>query len=193
MAAPVNPYTDFGPWGECTIDGQQVPGIISSINGAERPEEWNVQRPTIASNAITVWRGTKLAENIHIVTDLYNADQYTQYVRIRDLLRPRIGSRPPTRRIENATLAFSNITRIGCRNVAPPKWDKGRGVWVGNIYLIQYSPPRIADIGAAKAPKPDVDPDAALIAQNQALLNTAKSLGAPSQRITGAFSASIGG
>ncbi len=175
-AAPVNPYVDHGPWGTVAIGGLVVPGVVRSINGAERPEEWSVQRPTIASNAITVWRGTKLAEAIKITTDLPLETDYPKYVAVRDRLRPKIGRRPPTHAIVNAHVNFSDITRVSCRNISAPQWDRGRGVWFGVITVIQYAPPRRVNIGAAKAPKAERDPDADLKAQIKQLTAVAKKL-----------------
>ncbi len=61
----LNPYRDPTPWGTVRIGGLAIPGTILSIDGAERPEEWDVQKPTEKSGATTVWKGTKVADAIN--------------------------------------------------------------------------------------------------------------------------------
>src|SRR5262245_24279216 len=115
----LNPYTSFKEWGNITIGGVLIPGIVLSIDGHEKPEEWVIQKGIEVSHAVVVWRGTKLAESIKIVTNLYNQAEFDKYYDVRTVLRPKLGQKPPSLSIVNAAINFSGITRISCRNVGP--------------------------------------------------------------------------
>ncbi len=149
----LNPYIDAGPWGRVEISGMPLPGIIQSIDGADKPEDWSVQKGTAKSNATTVWKGTKLAESIKIMTALTNAEAFAQYYDIRNLLRPKIGVKPPSLLISSPVLNFSGITRIAIKNILPPKWVSGAGYWTGEIELIEFNPEKPANTGPAGGAK----------------------------------------
>lgn len=147
--AELNPYRDPGPWGTVIIGGARVPGVVESIDGANRPEEWQVQKPTEKSGATTVWKGTNIATSIKIVTALPDAKSVDDYYALRRVLRPKQGEKPPSHSITNAAINFSEITVIACRDILPPKWERNGGYWKGEIDLIDFSPPKPAKTGAA--------------------------------------------
>lgn len=153
MADP-NPYVDSGPWGTAELGGLLLPGLILSIDGADRPEEWDVQKPTEKSGGATVWKGTKLADSIKIALALYDEAEFEGYNQLRRVLRPEPGQKPPTHTIVNGIINFNEITRVSLRNIAAPKWEKSGGYWKGEITLIDFSPPKPANTGAAGPAKP---------------------------------------
>ena len=92
----LNPYDSYKEWGKVTVGGILIPGIILSIDGHEKPEEWIIQKGMEVSHAYTIWRGTKLAESIKIVTNLYNRAEFNKYHDLKTVLRPKLGSKPPS-------------------------------------------------------------------------------------------------
>lgn len=153
----VNPYIDSGPWGTVEISGLLLPGTVLSIDGADRPEEWDVQKPTEKSGGATVWKGTKIADGIKIAIALPDKEAFDGYVQTRDRLRPEPGQKPPTHTIVNGVINFNGITRVSLKNIAAPKWERSGGYWKGEITLIDFLPPKDANTGAAGPAKPGGD------------------------------------
>ena len=185
MASRPNPYRDSGPWGRVAIGGIVLPGVVLSIDGAERPEEWDVQKPTEKSGATTVWKGTNLANAIKIVLALHDEASVDRYYEVRDALRPKQGTRPPALPIDSPIINFAGITRVSCRNPAPPKWVAAGAYWTGTITVIDFSPPKEADTGVARPGGRGgrgeyhveaVDPNADLKRERAALLAKARAL-----------------
>lgn len=167
----LNPFDDPGPWGTVDIGGIRVPGVVRSIDGAERPDEWSVQKPTAATGAATIWRGTPLAEKIKIVTALTNRAAFDRYQDLRDTLRPKLGTKPPALAIVNAQINFAGITRVAHVNMPAPKWVEAGGYWLGEITLVEYAPPRAVAAGPATlgGDRTKPDPNADLKAEVQKL------------------------
>lgn len=149
----LNPYVSHLEWGYVQIGDYVLPGVVTAIEGASKPEEWSVQKGTSANNATTVWKGTKLAESIKITLDLYDVGSVDAYYSIRDLLRPKLGKLPPSYMIVNAHINFARITRVSVVDVTPPKWLGTSNSWEGTITLIEYNPSKPAKAGPAGAAK----------------------------------------
>ena len=148
-----NPYIDHYQWDQILIDTNPVPGIVTSIDGATKPEEWSVQKGTSSNNATTVWKGTKLAESIKIVVNLFDPIQIDAYYVLRDVLRPKLGTKPPSFVIVNPMINFAGITRVACAEMTPPKWLGSSNSWEGTITLIEYNPSKPAKAGPAGSAK----------------------------------------
>jgi hypothetical protein len=153
-----NPYVSPGEWGTITVGGVRIPGVILSIDGHEKPEEWIIQKGIEVSHAVTLWRGTKLAESIKIVTNLHNRAEFDKYHDVAIALRPKIGKKPPSLSIVNAAINFSGITRVSVRLPGPPKPAAGLS-WTAEIDLIEFNPPRLAKVGPADPPKTKTEND----------------------------------
>lgn len=154
----LNAYDFPKEWGTITVAGVLVPGIVLSIDGHEKPEEWIIQKGIEVSHAVTVWRGTKLAESIKVVTNLYNRAEFNKYLDFAKVVRPKIGKKPPSLAIVNAAINFSGITRVSIRLPGPPKPAKGLS-WTAEIDLIEFNPPRLAKVGPADPPKAKTEND----------------------------------
>lgn len=146
----LNPFVDPGPWGFVDVGGVRIPGVVTSIDGCGKPEEWEVQKGTKENNASTTWKGTKLAESIKIVTSLMTAQSFDAYYLLRDTLRPKVGERPPALEIVSPIVNFNGISRVSVKDVLPPKHVPGGNYWTGEIELIEFSPPKPADTGKPK-------------------------------------------
>jgi hypothetical protein len=159
VGSPLNPFIDASPWGQVRISGILIPGVIQDVDGADKPEEWQVQKGTKESNASTDWKGTKLAESIKITTKLHNAESFAAYYVIRDTLRPKITERPPVHVVENPSINFNNIVRVSIKNISPPKWQAGGGYWLGSVELIEFNPSKPANTGKPKGKGKDPNAD----------------------------------
>lgn len=155
MAAtlPLNPFRDPGPWKTIKVGGFTLPGVILDVDGAEKPEEWSVQKGTAASNATTVWKGTKLAEAITITLASYDESTFDGLYELAAVLRPKIGNKPPSLVIESAVCNFGGITRIALKTPGQPKWNV-KGYWTTKVVLIEYNPSKPAKAGPASPAKP---------------------------------------
>ena len=140
-----------------TIGGVYVPGIILSIDGANKPERWVFQMGLTVSNSVSIWRGTMLAENMEIISRVYSEATYQAACRYRDTLRPKLGRKPPSLIAVNGVLNWAGITRVSTRNIfirpAPGlAWD---------VYtqLCEFNPMKMAKVGPADPPKKETAND----------------------------------
>lgn len=145
----LNPYRDSSPFGRVTIDAVLIPGVIQSLDGAEKPEEWAFQKGTSGNNATSVWKGTKLAESIKIVTALFDEASYDAYSALKLWLRPKLGTKPPSRTITSPIINSAGISKISTVNTGTPKWVRSGGYWTAEITLAEYNPPKPAATGQA--------------------------------------------
>lgn len=178
-APDLNPYDDPGPWNTIDFGGVRVPGVIQSVDGAEKPEEWTQQKGTGSSGATTVWKGTKNAEAIKVVTAMTTREHIAAYYVLARTLRPKLGTKPPSLVVTNAIFNFAGITRIAGGNCAPPKWVASGGYWTGEITVAEYNPSKAAGTGPAGAAKPkanEPDPNADMKALVDKLTKEAESL-----------------
>jgi hypothetical protein len=140
MATNANPYTAKpGEWGRLTIGGVLVPGVITSIDDCDKPVEWTINRPVMGANAVTIWKGDNLAEDIKIKVNLHNASAFDAWYLIRDVLHPKLGKRPPTLQVVNPSINFARVTMVCCRCVGVPKAVTGNS-WEGLIRLVEFGP-----------------------------------------------------
>lgn len=147
--AAVNPYLDPGPFGSCTIGGVELAGVIVSIDGAEKPEDWTFQKGTSGNNAVSIWNGTKLAEQIVLTLNLYTSEQYAQHEVVRRTLRPKVGDKPPSLPVINAIINGEGIATVALRAAPPPVWVKSGGFWQAKVTLCEFNPAKPARAGQA--------------------------------------------
>lgn len=157
--AGLNPYDQSGPWGTVIfrVSGKpkRVPGIIQSIDGYRTPEEWLIQKPINASNAITVWRGRNLAESMVLISNLYDKESFDDWRALRTALLPADPRKAPAIvYVLCPQLNMGGINRVGIRYVDPPKPAPQKS-WTGELALIQYRPRRLAKVGPPDAPPAD--------------------------------------
>lgn len=152
-----NPYRDNYPWGHLQIAGLEMPGIITSIDGAEKVETWVFQRGLATSNAVSIWRGRGLAENIEIICRVFDEASFDQCYTVRDALRPN-WKRPPVLPILNGALNFNRITRVALKNIVPPKPAPGLS-WEYKIVVVEYNPMRPVPVGPPDPERPETEND----------------------------------
>lgn len=144
-----NPFLDPGPWGSVLVGGTALPGIVRTIDGAEKPEEWTFQKGSGSNNATSVWKGTKLAEAIKIVLEAPDRTSFDALYAMRDALRPKIGKKPPSLAIESPVINFNGITRISSALIGQPAWNEGRCSWTIELTFCEYNPGKKTNAGAA--------------------------------------------
>ncbi len=179
----LNPYVDPGPWGRVSVGPLTLPGVVISIDGAEKPELWDFQKATASSGATSVWKGTKLAEGIKVLLEAPSLESFAGLYVLRDLLRPKAGTLPPSLAIVNGAINFNGITTVATALIGQPK-PAPNNSWRIEITFCEYSPPKPAKAGPASGnvrtgtTKVETENDR-LAAQLAAAVNAAKTAGNP--------------
>ena len=158
--ANANAYVDPGPFGRASCGGVAVPGVISDIQGFEKEDEWTFQRGAGGNNAATIWKGTKISENGVIVADLSNAAQFDAYEALRLVLRPKLGTKPPSLPILNAIINGNGVLVAVCKNAPVAKWMKSGGFWRATMTFGEFNPPKPAAAGQAGSAQNSAGPNA---------------------------------
>lgn len=159
MADTLNPYDFPDLWGKVIIGGIYIPGRIEDIDGVDKPERWLVQQGVTVSNAWTIWRGRKLAEDPTIITRLNGTEEFNKAIEARDILRPPNPKRPPVLAISNGFFNWSRIRYVSVKNIGTPK-PVGFGMsWRWKIVLIEYNKPKPVPVGPPDSPKGETEND----------------------------------
>lgn len=153
----LSPYAFPEYWGRMTIGGVYVPGVIQSIDGANKPERWIIQMGLTVSNSVTIWRGTALAESMEIVSRITSEQTYQDACRYRDTLRPKLGRKPPSLIAVNGVLNWAGITRVSTRNIFI--LPAGGCSWNVHTILVEFNPMKMAAVGPADPPKKETAND----------------------------------
>lgn len=156
-----NPFREASPFGRAKIGGVAVAGVIQSIEGFEKPDEWTFQKGTSGNNAVSVWKGTKLAESGTIKTALFGQASFDAHEAMRASLRPKLGTKPPSLPIENAIINGNGVSVVVCINAPVAQWVKAGGYWIATMQFGEFNPPAPARTGAAGAAQPNAASGAA--------------------------------
>lgn len=154
MSGLPNPYRDAFPWGTMIIGGIKFPGIIESIDGCSKPETWIYQRGLASSQAVSIWRGTNLAETITVVSRVWNEATFDACYALRDALKPSGSRRPPVLPVLNGQMNFARIQRVSVKDIIPPLFASGNS-WTFKTILTEYNPMKPVPVGPADVKKPD--------------------------------------
>jgi hypothetical protein len=146
-----NPY-DGDQWGVIFIGGVQVPGTVVDIDGADKPSIWLVQHGIMQSGGFTIWRGTKIAEEIKVSSKLIDGQAFSDWLAIGRKLRPKEDAKPPAFLAENSALNFAGIINVSGR-VKHPKWSQMGGYWIGEMILIEVRSPKQIKPGPPDPPR----------------------------------------
>lgn len=176
--ATVDPFANPSAYGTGKIGGVPIPGVIADITGFEKVDEWTFQKGTSGNNAVTVWKGTKLAEEGTITVALKGTAAWNAYEAFRNVLRPKLGTKPPSLNVENAKINGNGVLVIVCKNAPVAKWIKQGGYWSATMSFGEFNPPAPAKAGQAGAAKPTAatPPETAGEKQLSALLEEASKL-----------------
>ena len=174
-----NPYRDASPFGRVKIAGVSVPGVIQTIEGFRKPDEWTFQKGSGGNNAATVWKGTKLAESGKLTIALFDLASFDAYEALRIVARPKLGTKPPSLPIESAIINGNGVLVVVCVDAPVALWIKPGGYWLAEMMFAEFNPPAPAKTGAAGAAKtPGTPPETAGEKQLREGLQTAAELNA---------------
>ena len=158
--ANANPYRDASPFGKASIGGVALAGVIQSIDGFRKPDEWTFQKGAGGNNAATIWKGTKLAETGTIKIALFDQASYDAHEALRLVLRPKLGTKPPSLPIVNALINGNGVLVVVCVDAPSPTWSKSGGYWIADLMLAEYNPPKPAAAGQAGSAQNSAGPNA---------------------------------
>jgi len=151
-----NPILDPGPWGIVLIQDTLIDCTLIEVDGAAKPEDWNVQKGTKSKGATPSWKGTKPAEALKLKfrTDTRPAS-FQAMTDMLLLVRPKLGDKPPTVHIQNDVINWGGIGTIALKTPAFPKWDAKAAAWDFEWEFIENDPSKDANVGPADPAKPD--------------------------------------
>jgi hypothetical protein len=133
------------------LAGNLMPGMVQSIEGADRKFLWKKQKGTGSSGASIIFEGADIADAIKVVVFAPTLAMQEACKSWRRFIAPvKIGGKPPTFAVENPIFEFNEIGRISIAEIAQPKVSKDRNV-VFQWTFVEYQPPAPAKTGPANA------------------------------------------
>lgn len=153
-ASDPNPFRDPGPWGFVYINDVLIEATLIEVDGAQKPEDWQVTKGTGTDGATAAWKGTKLAEKIKLK---FRATDEASFDAMSDLLamvRPKLGEKPPTVTIVNAIVNWGGISKVTLHEPAFPKWEDSKQAWEFEWEFIEYAPSKPTKTGPSDPSKP---------------------------------------
>lgn len=180
MSQPINsPYLFPENWGTIKMAGYgKLPGVLVGIKGLSREHEWVVQKGIAMSGASTIWRGRKIIENIAIMLE---APEHNDFVGLDKMVRALVPrsktTKPSTFGFEHPMFSLCDVQRASLRSYGIE--PSAAGSWLFTLGLIEYSPLVLAKVGPAdpaKLPGPPL-PVTAIQKEKAALLKQAALLG----------------
>jgi hypothetical protein len=156
MTGDPNPIFDPGPFGLVYIQDTLIACTLIEVDGATKPEDWNVQKGTKSKGAVSSWKGTKPAESLKLKfrTDT-NPDSFQAMTDMLLIVRPKIGDKPPSVNIQNAVINWGGIGVIALKQPAFPKWDAKSNSFEFEWEFIENDPSKDANVGPADPAKPE--------------------------------------
>lgn len=133
------------------LSGAVMPGMVQSIDGADRKYTWDKQKGTASSGATNVFKGAEIADSIKVVVFAPTLEMQRACVEWRKYIAPvKIGGKPPTFTVENVIFEFNEVVRVSIASIEQPKVSKDQNVtfvWT----FTEYNPPTPAKTGPAAA------------------------------------------
>ncbi len=149
-----NPFVDPGPWGFVRVDDVLVETKLHEVDGAQKPEDWQVTKGTGSDGATATWKGTKLAEKVKLKFRATDEASFDAQTALRDRLRPKLGEKPPTVTITNAIVNWGGIFKVTLHEPAFPKYDEKNNAWDFEWEFIEYAPSKPTKTGPSDPSKP---------------------------------------
>lgn len=175
-----NPVFDPGPFGTMTIQDVLIDCTLIEVDGATKPEDWNVQKGTGTKGATASWKGTKPAESLKLKfkTDR-RAESFQAMTDMLLLVRPKLGDKPPSLNIENGIINWGGIGVIALKVPAFPKYDAKTDSWEFEWEFFENDPSKEAKTGPADPAKPDAkDPPTAQSAADKEIAELTRTVAA---------------
>lgn len=170
-----NPFVDPGPFGTVIIGDLLVECMLIEVDGAAKPEDWNIQKGTNKKGATPSWKGTKPAEELKLKFRATDEASFAAMGDLYNVVRPKLGEKPPTLHIENAIINWGGIGEIALRKPAFPKHDPKTNSWEFEWEFLENDPSKNANTGPADPAKPDAkDPPTAQSAADKEIADLTK-------------------
>lgn len=138
----------------CKIGDAFVPGILQSIDTPLREINWQVQTGVAGVGAATIYRGTKLIEEVTIRTRLGKPgtlqttwdEAVAEWDAFLAILYPNPLVRPPAFNIDHPIFARlrPKLTTVAIKANGVEKANDAGTVWDGVLKLIEYRPLKLA-------------------------------------------------
>lgn len=162
MSGDPNPFVDPGPWGFVYFDNILVEATLREVDGAHKPEDWQVTKGTGSDGATAAWKGTKLAEKLKLKFRATDEASFDAMTRLLLQVRPKIGQKPPTVVITNAIVNWGGISKVTLHEPPFPKHERKDDSWDFEWEFIEYAPSKPTKTGPSDPSKPaDGSPAAA--------------------------------
>lgn len=150
-----NPFVDPGPFGFVYIDDVLIETTLFEVDGAAKPEDWDIKKGTKSGGATNHWKGTKSAEKLKLKFRATDEASYAAQGDLYTQLRPKLGEKPPTVTIKNAIINWGGISKVMLITPAFPKWEASKGAWEFEWELGEYSPSKPENTGTSDPSKPE--------------------------------------
>lgn len=174
-----NPYYDPGPFGEVIIQDVLVRCTLIEVDGAAKPEDWNVTKGTKSKGSTAAWKGTKSAEALKLKFKATDGPSFQAMTDLLLLVRPKLGDKPPSLHIENAIINWGGIAVIVIKTPPSPKHDAKSNAWEFEWEFLEHDPSADAKTGASDPAKPDAkDPPTAQSAADKEIADLTKQVAA---------------
>jgi hypothetical protein len=169
-----NPFLDPGPFGEVRIQDILIECTLTEVDGATKPEDWNLQKGTKSKGSTASWKGTKSAETLKLKFKAHDGPSFQAMTDMLALVRPKLGDKPPSLHIDNAIINWGGIHIIALKQPPSPKHDKSNA-WEFEWEFIENDPSKEVATGPADPAKPEAkDPPTAQSAADKEIADLTK-------------------
>lgn len=170
-----NVYYDPGPFGAISFGDVVVECTLEEIDGATKPEDWNVQKGTKSKGGTASWKGTKPAETLKTKFRAHDGPSFQAMTDLLALARPKLGEKPPSLTVDNAWINWGGIHVLALKQPPSPKYDKKTGATDFEWEWLENDPSVATNTGAADPAKPDAkDPPTKQSAADKEIADLAK-------------------
>lgn len=142
MPLPANPLENPSALDVLVVTGVASPGIVS-LQGGERPYNWDVRYALGLQGAVIMYWGWKLSENIKFTFKFWEAAQITEfYTSFLPLLQYDVTKRRPKPvTVYHPILQANDITSVVTKEIGPLV-DLGNQLWSVTVTFLEYRLPK---------------------------------------------------
>ena len=157
IADPFGTESELEAWGRIPLGDTQFPGIVTDVDGVDRPIDWVAQNGIGITGAALVYKGKKLVEGIKVTCDLVGSDDYQAHLRFNDYIHTPDGQKPKAHTIGHPAFATVRVAKVVFAVIPSAKYA-GKRRWRVVYELKEYKKPVPAPTGQADPAKVDGPP-----------------------------------
>ena len=143
-----NPYDFPEVWGDIQLSGMSL-GTVVSVDGCERPYEWQVQKGQGSKGATSVYKGEGIAESIKVVVAMPTQEDFAYAATLRKYIAPAKGKKPTSFAVGNPIFNWNEINLVAIKTIGFPK-PSGKGGWTLEYTFIETQPSASVQTGTSK-------------------------------------------